>query len=58
MIQLTINSLAYMEMRLVLARMLFEFNLELTEDTKDWTRAKVYTVWQKNPLWIKLKPAV
>jgi len=49
------RNLAYVEMRLVLTRLLFEFNLELAEDTQDWTQAKIWTVWRKHPLWIKLK---
>ena len=53
---LTINSLAYVEMRLVLSRVLFEFDLELTGETKDWDQTKIWLVYKKNPLWVKLKP--
>jgi hypothetical protein len=41
-------------MKLILARVLFDFDLELTEESKDWANQKVYSFWQKPPLLVKL----
>lgn len=49
-------SLAYVEMRLVLARLLWDFDLELGDNVKKWDDARVFLIWEKNPLWIRLKP--
>ena len=51
------RNLAYAEMRIVLARVLFEFDLELMESSKSWLEnLKNFTLWQKDPLMVKLKP--
>lgn len=51
------RNLAYVEMRLVLARLLFNFDIEATPDTKDWlVGQKVYLLWNKPPLWVNLIP--
>ena len=53
------RSLAYAEMRIVLARVLFEFDLELMEASKSWLQnLKNFNLWQKDPLMVKLKPVV
>jgi hypothetical protein len=43
-------------MRLVLTRLLWEFDLELVEKEQDWTDARVFLIWQKNPLFVRLTP--
>ncbi|KAK1963578.1 averantin oxidoreductase [Colletotrichum sublineola] len=50
------KNLSYAEMRLVIARLLWQFDLEdATAD--DWIRAqKVFVVWEKDPVWVKLHP--
>lgn len=51
-------SLAYAEMRLILARMLYNFDLKLPEESKGWIdRQKVYVLWDNIPLPIYLKIA-
>ena len=52
------NSLAYAEMRLILARILWKFDLELMNDSKAWNEQSIYTFWDKGPLNIRLKPVV
>ncbi|KAJ4420514.1 hypothetical protein N0V82_004287 [Gnomoniopsis sp. IMI 355080] len=43
--------LAYVEMRLVLARLLFNFDLALTDESRDWMRGAIpYNIWWKPPL--------
>jgi averantin hydroxylase len=50
------RSLAYAEMRLILAKILFNFDLELDEGmTGQWMDQKVYLLWEKKPLWVRLK---
>lgn len=52
------RNLAYIEMRLVLAKLIWHFDFELTEEGKNWVEKQyVYTVWEKIPLMIKLHPA-
>lgn len=45
-------------MRLILARMVFEFDMELSERSKHWKEnAMGYTIWAKQPLYVRLTPA-
>lgn len=51
------RNLAYIEMRLILARVLWNFDLELADKTKDWIgNQKIYVLWEKVPLEVYLKP--
>jgi cytochrome P450 len=50
-------SLAYHEMRLILASVLLHFDLELCTETGDWLKQRCYFLWDKQPLFVKLKPA-
>lgn len=50
-------SLAYHEMRLILANTLWHFDLELCPESKNWQDQRVYIIWEKQPLMCKLKPA-
>lgn len=43
-------------MRLVLARLLFNFDIEATPAVQGWLNQKVHILWMKQPLWIKLRP--
>ena len=49
-------SLAYAEMRLILARVLFNFDMELVDPNVDWLDHKSYVIWAKPPLNVYLKP--
>ena len=52
-------SLAIVELRLVLARLLWNFDLKLMPESEEWIeRQKVYFLWEKIPLMVKLKPVV
>ncbi|KAL9106489.1 MAG: hypothetical protein Q9187_008552, partial [Circinaria calcarea] len=45
------------ETRLVLAKVVWNFDMELCEDNgKDWTEQKAFLSWQKTPLLVKLTP--
>ncbi|KAI1868414.1 uncharacterized protein JN550_006330 [Neoarthrinium moseri] len=51
------RSLAYIEMRLVLARMLFNFDMVLNDESRDWmANQRAYNIWSKPPLHVRLSP--
>lgn len=43
-------------MRLTLAKILWNFDLELQEKSKRWNEQSVHLVWVKGPLMVKLTP--
>ncbi|KAI9700902.1 MAG: hypothetical protein M1820_006663 [Bogoriella megaspora] len=47
--------LAWAEMRAILARMIWHFDLELCEDSLDWMEQKVFIFWEKPALNVKLQ---
>lgn len=47
--------MAYHEMRLILTKVLYNFDLELCPESENWTDQKVFTLWEKHPLIIKLR---
>ncbi|RYP27802.1 hypothetical protein DL767_007514 [Monosporascus sp. MG133] len=50
-------NLAYAEMRYILARYLWNFDIEVTEQSRDWMdNQKAYLVWDKPGLFLRLKP--
>lgn len=48
------RSLAYMETKVCIARLILNFDMELMEDSKDWNRQKVFLLYEKRPLNVKL----
>lgn len=52
----SVDSLAYCEMRLVLAKLLYYFGLEAADDYEGWTDQNVFFVWYKGPVRVKLHP--
>ena len=50
------NSLAYLEMRLILARMLWSFDMQLAPECQDWDNQESWIQWDKKPLLVKLRP--
>lgn len=51
-------SLANAEMRLILARVLYNFDLELDERSENWSRQETYILWNKPGLYVRLRPRV
>jgi hypothetical protein len=46
-------------MRLILARMLWNFDIEIQPDSADWmAQQQIYTFWEKGALNVKLAPWV
>ena len=46
--------LAYAEIRLILCKLLFNFDVELCPESKNWTDQEVYFLWDKPPLQVLL----
>ena len=55
--------LAWAEMRLVLARLLYAFDIQLVHPNQqdqggfDFVKQKTFIFWEKEPLMVRLKPA-
>lgn len=50
-------SLAYAEMRLILARLIYNFDLKLADDSAGWMeRQNIFFLWNKPPLHVFLTP--
>lgn len=44
-------------MRMILARVIFNFDMSIAEDSKGWMeRQKIFLFWQKGPLNVHLTP--
>jgi cytochrome P450 len=52
------RNLAYHECRLLLTEVFWNFDLELLDKSRDWTDQKVFSFWDKSPMWVKLRRAV
>lgn len=50
------TSLAYHEMRLILAKVLFHFDLTLAPESIGWEKQRAWTLWEKNNLMVQLTP--
>lgn len=53
------RNLAYAEIRIVLARVVLDFDMELMAGSGSWLKGlKNFTLWQKDPLMVRLRPVV
>ncbi|KAH8838541.1 hypothetical protein MCOR27_008396 [Pyricularia oryzae] len=50
------KNLAYHEMRLIFAKLLWNFDIELCPESDNWTDQRIFTLWEKHPLMVKFKP--
>jgi cytochrome P450 len=50
------KNLALVEMRLILARFLWNFDIELADSSKDWMEQKVFLLWEKDGMNVKVTP--
>jgi len=48
------RNLAYAEMRMIFARMLWNFDMELCGESAFWNQQKVFALWDKPPLMVKM----
>ncbi|KAK2006445.1 cytochrome P450 [Colletotrichum eremochloae] len=51
------KNLAWLELRLLLAKTLWHYDLEMCPGMEDWAVQKCYITWEKGPLMVKLTPA-
>jgi cytochrome P450 len=49
------RNLAYHEMRLIMARLLWNFDLALDEQSKNWHEQKILALWERPPLMVFVK---
>ena len=50
------SSLAYHELRLIAAKMLWHFDVQLSPESENWlSELKVHGVWEKKPLMVTMK---
>ncbi|KAF3407915.1 Isotrichodermin C-15 hydroxylase [Talaromyces pinophilus] len=50
------QNLAYAEMRMTMCRILWNFDLELQEESRNWLKEqKTFNLWEKDPLHIRLR---
>ncbi|PWY75960.1 cytochrome P450 [Aspergillus eucalypticola CBS 122712] len=52
------KNLAYHEMRLILAKVLYHYDLNLASESVGWDKQNTWTLWQKNRLMVQLTPRV
>ena len=48
--------MAWHEMRLLLSKLLYHFDLVVDDESRNWTEQNVYILWQKKPLMCRLSP--
>lgn len=53
---LTTSSLAFFEMRVLIARLCYDFDLELDPKSIGWADQKSFLLWEKPPMKVKLIP--
>ncbi|KAI4220070.1 MAG: hypothetical protein L6R36_007884 [Xanthoria steineri] len=49
------KGLAYNEMRVILARLLWNFDLELCPESKEWEQQRTFTLWEKRSLTCRVR---
>lgn len=52
------KNLAWFEMRSILARLIWNFDMELGSGVRDWPHQNNYVLWEKPPLPVKLTAVV
>ncbi|GKT42643.1 cytochrome P450 monooxygenase radP [Colletotrichum spaethianum] len=50
------KNLAWLELRLLLAKTLWHYDLEMCPGMENWVAQKCYLTWEKGPLMVKLMP--
>ncbi|PNS21136.1 Isotrichodermin C-15 hydroxylase [Sphaceloma murrayae] len=51
------RNLAYAEMRVIIAKLFYNFDMELDASSKNWIDQEIYTMWVKPPLNVNMKPS-
>ncbi|KAK1974965.1 cytochrome P450 [Colletotrichum cereale] len=50
------RNLAMSEMRVILARVIWNFDLQIEDDCRNWLEQELYGLWKKGPLKVRLTP--
>ena len=50
------RSMAWIEMRILMAKLTYCFDFEIVDKNLDWTNQECYTLWQKPDLFVKVTP--
>ncbi|KXH69073.1 cytochrome P450 [Colletotrichum salicis] len=50
------RNLAMSEMRVILARVIWNFDMQIADDSKNWTDQQLFGLWKKGPLNVRLTP--
>ncbi|KAJ5664215.1 hypothetical protein N7507_004946 [Penicillium longicatenatum] len=50
------RNLAYSEMRLILALIIFNFDMKIADESRDWIKQRNFLMWEKGPLKVYLTP--
>ncbi|KAF2645032.1 cytochrome P450 [Massarina eburnea CBS 473.64] len=50
------RNMAYHEVRLIMTKILYEFDLEICPESENWDDQKIYMLWEKKPLMCTMKP--
>lgn len=48
------NSIANAEMRLILTKVLYSFDMELRPESSGWAQQEAYNLWKRPALWVRL----
>ena len=48
--------MAYLEMRRIVVSLLWNFDIELCPESRDWFDKRVYFTWEHKPLMMKFRP--
>ncbi|CCF41680.1 hypothetical protein CH063_11889 [Colletotrichum higginsianum] len=50
---------SYSEMKLILARLIWNFDMELAAESRNWAeKQKIFILWDKGPLRVRLTPVI
>jgi len=48
--------MAFHEMRLIITKVLWNFDLSFMKESENWSEQNVYPLWERGPLMVKLTP--
>ncbi|KAF2122857.1 putative benzoate 4-monooxygenase cytochrome P450 [Lophiotrema nucula] len=49
------KNLAYFEIKSTIARLVWNFEMQLCKESKSWINQNVFLVWEKGPLWVQFR---
>jgi hypothetical protein len=52
-----LGSLAYAELRLIVSKVFWTFDMAIDRSAVDWNIQKAYNVWERKPLMVKMSRA-